>query len=138
MRQDIIDYQECIKLISDIHKHARGRRPSIEWMEWFNELPFEHQCEAVDQLLALGYEREDAETKAENENAASFRRRLRVAIRAGAQDVNTALRWLTDSEVFYSSQCIEHWVWEQGILFTPTGKAAVSRLIETATFQEWE
>ena len=64
MRQNIIDYQECIKLISDIHKHARGRRPSIEWMEWFNELPFEHQCEAVDQLLALGYEREDVEAKA--------------------------------------------------------------------------
>ena len=63
MRQNIIDYQECIKLISDIHKHARGRRPSIEWMEWFNELPFEHQCEAVDQLLALGYEREDARQK---------------------------------------------------------------------------
>ena len=50
MRQNIIDYQECIKLISDIHKHARGRRPSIEWMEWFNELPFEHHREAVDQL----------------------------------------------------------------------------------------
>ena len=66
--------------------------------------------------LALGYEREDAEAKAENANAASFRKRLRVAIRAGA-DVNTALRWLTDGEVFYSSQCIEHWV-GQGILFT--------------------
>ena len=73
--------------------------------------------------------------KAAEADAASFRKRLRVAIRAGAQDVNTALRWLTDGEVFYSSQCIEHWVWEQGFLYTPTGEATLRRL---TTFQEWE
>ena len=68
-------------------------------------------------------------------DAASFRKRLRVAIRSGAQDVNTALRWLTDGEVFFSSQCIEHWVFEQGFLYTQTGLETLRRLNEITTFR---
>lgn len=136
--RDVAEYMECIRLISDIHKEAHGRRPSLEWMDHFNGLGFDPQCETVDSLLTIAKRRNDEEEQAQRKHAYDFRCAIRFCIRIGAGNVNTALRWLTENEVFYGPQCVEQWVWGQGILFTPTGKAAVRRLIETTTFQEWE
>ena len=126
---------ELRRLISDIHKEARGRRPTVEWMDWFNFLPLSYQDEIVEGLLKKAEERREEEQNASEKAAYDFRCSIRYCMRMGAADVDTALRWLTQSEVFYSDQGIEHWVWNEGFLFTKTGKETVMRLIRMAHAQ---
>lgn len=54
----------------------------------------------------------------------------------GAGDRATALRWLTQDEKFYHSQDVEHWVWNQGVLFTDYGRELVKELEAIITYEE--
>ena len=54
----------------------------------------------------------------------------------GADDRETALRWLTDEETFYGKQDVEHWVYKQGFLFTSHGRAVVEELVDIVTFKD--
>ena len=56
----------------------------------------------------------------------------------GAGDRETALRWLTSEETFYNRQCVEHWVFDRGFLFTSHGKAVVEELMNIVTFEEFD
>mgnify|MGYP007058524872 CR=1 FL=1 len=56
----------------------------------------------------------------------------------GANDRKTALSWITGSETFYHSQDVEHFVWEQGILFTQYGKQLVKDLAEIVEYKEYD
>ena len=47
-------------LIRDLHKEARGRRPSCDWDEWFAALPLAEKQAVWDGLVAESNER-DAE-----------------------------------------------------------------------------
>jgi len=67
-----------------------------------------------------------------------FKKLITNTIELGAGDEETALRWLTSSETFYSSQDVEHYVWDKGILFTDYGKELVNKLMNIVTFTEWE
>lgn len=53
-------------------------------------------------------------------------------------DRETALRWMTMEETFYSRQCVEHWVFNRGFLFTSHGKAVVEELMDVVTFEEFD
>lgn len=55
-----------------------------------------------------------------------------------AGDRETALRWMTMEETFYSRQCVEHWVFNRGFLFTSHGKAVVEELMDVVTFEEFD
>ena len=55
----------------------------------------------------------------------------------GASDRATALRWLTQDEEFYHSQDVEHWVWNQGVLFTDYGRELVKELEAVVTFKDF-
>ena len=55
-----------------------------------------------------------------------------------AGDCETALRWMTMEETFYSRQCVEHWVFNRGFLFTSHGKAVVEELMDVVTFEEFD
>jgi len=50
----------------------------------------------------------------------------------------TALRWMTQGETFYHHQCVEHWVWNQGILFTDYGRELVKELMGIVEFVKEE
>ena len=54
----------------------------------------------------------------------------------GAGDEETAIRWLTQDEEFYHSQDVEHWVYNQGILFTDYGRELVKQLDNTVSYKE--
>lgn len=56
----------------------------------------------------------------------------------GAGDRATALRWLTQDEKFYHSQDVEHWVWNQGVLFTDYGRELVKELEAVVTYIDYE
>jgi len=78
-------------------------------------------CTVIDQNIQ---EEQDAIAH----NLAKFRKHVDVCIDHGASDYATALRWMTQTETFRDSQCIEHWVWQQGILFSDKGKEIMSDL----------
>ena len=124
--------QHDFDLIRDLHKAARGRRPSCDWDEWFAALPTAEKQAVWDDLVAESDERDAEEARAEQWHCRQFRDAIRAGIRAGAPSVDDSLSWLFGYHMNgckpYSVQDIEHFVWDHGILHTPLGKAVIQRL----------
>ena len=78
-----------------------------------------------------------AEQAAEAQALEEFEHCVAETIRYGAGDRQTALRWMTQGETFYHHQCVERWVWDQGILFTDYGRELVKELMDIVTFTEY-
>ena len=55
----------------------------------------------------------------------------------GARDYFDALRWITGCETFYHIQDVEHFVWEQGILFTDFGKQLIKDIAKVVEYKEY-
>ena len=132
--------QQDFNLIRDLHKEARGRRPSPSWDDWFAALPLAEKQVVWDDLVAESNQRDADEALAEQRSCRQFRDAIRAGMRAGAPSVDDSLSWLfgyhTNGCKPYSVQDIEHFVWEHGILFTPLGKAVVQRLDAITDYQE--
>ena len=123
---------------SDLHKDVYGFRPRGVIMDnWDMMVPTRKQAR-WDELCA----QLEANTKFELEQAAEaverFEARVQDVISLGAGDRKTALSWITGQETFYHSQDVEHFVWEQGILFTDYGKQLVKDLCEIVEYEEYE
>ena len=103
----------------DFYKEIHGIRP--RWMNYeemsVEELEAELESLAVDAKRVFD-EREAAALKAVEE----FKARVNKCIEMGAGDEQTAIRWLLDGE-----EDVEHFIWEQGILFTPYGAKLVKQ-----------
>ena len=132
--------QQDFILIRDLHKEARGRRPSYDWDVWFDALSLAEKQVVWDDLVAESNQRDADEASAEQRHCRQFRDAIRAGMRAGAPSVDDSLSWLfgyhTNGCKPYSVQDIEHFVWEHGILFTPLGKAVVQRLDAITDYQE--
>jgi len=124
--------------ISDLHKEVYGYRPRGAFFDdWDNCTPTEKQKTWDEYCRAL--EIQMAETQAQEEqDVAKFEARVQDVIGLGAGDRKTALTWITGSETFYNSQCVEHFVWEQGILFTQYGKQLVKDLLKIVEYKEYD
>ena len=59
-------------------------------------------------------------------------------IELGAGNYTNALLWIVSSETFYHEQDVEHFVWEQGILFTDYGKQLVKDLCKIVEYKEYQ
>lgn len=88
----------AFELIRDLHKDARGFRPSAEWDAMFNSAsPARQQaiwdmlCEELDESM-LTEERQHAAA------IVAFEVRVADLIAAGAGDRATAIRWIADAE----------------------------------------
>jgi len=121
-------------IFSDMHKDAYGFRPRGHefydatperkqeiWDMVADDVQFEIECEAREKVVAL--ER--------------FNALLEKFMTYGAADRTTALRWMTETYRFYEVQDVEHFVWNQGILFTEEGRALVKELVEIVKFEEY-
>ena len=123
---------ECCSWISDASKDAQGFRYRIDPTNLtFADLDAE--CDYWSQAASTAI---DEEKVREAEYVEEFKALVQRTIELGARDEETALRWLTTNEEFYSSQCVEGWVYSQGILFTDYGKALVERLRTIVTYKE--
>ena len=109
-------------LWSDLHKDVYGFRPSAIFMK--NLLAFDDETKQNlwDALCEQLEENTKAEQSAEVVAVEKFKARIQDVIELGAGNRTNALLWMTSTETFYSAQCVEHFVWEQGILFTDYGK----------------
>ena len=125
-------------IISDLHKDARGYRPSQYFWEGWKELSDEGQKEIFEMLAEELQIREQDEREMEQRAIENFEARIADVIKLGAGNRPTALRWVTSQEKFYHSQRVEHFVWEQGILFTDYGKKLLNELLEIVEYEEME
>lgn len=127
-----IEYAENLySYISDASKEANGCR-----------YRFDHTGMTFDQLEAeCDYWSKQAQITIDEERAIAdqvveeFKALVQQTIELGAGDEATALRWLTQDHEFYSGQCVEHWVYNQGVLFTPYGKALANQLLDIVQFK---
>ena len=126
----------CDDIISDLYKDVYGVRPrEAFYADWNNCTPAEKQktwdeyCDTLEQQIAEQKIREATCVE-------RFEDRIKDVIGLGAGDRTTALRWIAQQETFYHIQDVEHFVWEQGILFTDYGKALVKELASIVTYKE--
>ena len=126
----------CDDIISDLYKDVYGVRPrEAFYADWNNCTPAEKQktwdeyCDTIEKQIAEQKVREAY-------CIARFEDRIKDVIGLGAGDRTTALRWISQQETFYHIQDVEHFVWEQGILFTDYGKALIKELDAIVTYEE--
>jgi len=132
----VYDYSE--ELFSDFHKDAYGFRPRNHRFYDADTTPAEKQ-EIWDATGRAFDRRQEEEARREEEALAEFKAQITKVIEAGAGNRITALRWMTSTETFYSHQCVEHWVYDQGILFTDYGRELVHELTDIVEFTyDWE
>ena len=115
-------------LVSDLHKDARGFRPHSDYMQDWKEASSAEKQKIWDGLLRELQDSLDYEEQEKARCVDKFEMLISQTIGYGAADRETALRWLTSSENFGYDQVVEGWVWEQGILFTETGRLLVKEL----------
>ena len=124
------------ELFSDYHKDTYGFRPR-EYHEFWDATP-ERKQEIWDDMGEDFLQEMVREEKAKAEALVRFHALLEKFMTYGDVDRTTALRWMTQDSKFYHQQDVEHFVWNQGILFTDEGRALVKELMDIVTFEEWE
>ena len=129
-------YTYTTDLFSDLHKDVYGYRPRGEAMEDWNSRTPRQKNELYNALCdELEAVTQDDERRAVR-NVFEFTGEILDMIELGANDRETALRWMTQEDKFYSEQCVSHWVWARGILFTDYGKQLVKDLLEIVEIKE--
>ena len=79
-----------------------------------------------------------AEAAAEKKAIADFNKEVEYYQLLGAKTREDALRWMTQQDEFSHEQCVEHWVYNRGFLFTELGRTVVKEICNIVTFKEWE
>jgi predicted Fe-S protein YdhL (DUF1289 family) len=125
--------------LSDLHKDARGYRPRSEyfWANW-NESTNDGKQAIWNSLIDEMVESQEAEAAYERVCVEDFEAQVKQTMGYGAPDRETALRWITDGEIFNHTQDIESFVYNRGILFTDYGRELVKELIEVVIFEDPE
>lgn len=117
--------------ISDASKEANGCRYRFDHTGMtFAQLEAECDYWSEQVEITIAEEKEWTDKAVEE-----FKALVQQTTELGAGDEATALRWLTQDQEFYSKQCVEHWVYDQGILFTNYGKALVAQLLDVVQFK---
>ena len=121
---------------SDLHKDVYGFRPRGIIMEnWDSMDPAQKQArwdELCEELEVNNKFEKEQEVKA----VARFQARVQDVIELGAGNYTNALLWIVGTETFYHTQDVEHFVWEQGILFTDYGKQLVKDLAAIVEYKD--
>ena len=128
-RQDLCDF------IYDAHKTAfgvKGRHYDFDSMSTAElEKEADYISEACNEVMA-------AEAAAEKKAIADFNKEVEYYKLLGAKTREDALRWMTQQDEFSHEQCVEHWVYNRGFLFTELGRTVVKEICNIVTFKEWE
>ena len=130
---EALERDELATYIYDEHKTAfgcKGRHYD------FDSMSLEELRSEADYISSAAKEQMDLEAAQEARALEAFKALVQETIRNGAGDETTALRWLTQGDTFYHGQCVESWVWDQGILFTDYGRELVKKLMTIVEFKE--
>ena len=121
---------------SDLHKEVYGFRPRGMMMKNWQEMNAKQKETLWNCLCEQLEDNMKHEKIAEEKAVAEFKERIEQAQVWGAKDYWDALRWITGCETFYHIQDVEHFVWEQGILFTDFGKQLVKDIAKVTEYKE--
>lgn len=88
------------QIVSDLHKDARGFRPSQSWWEMWNESHPSRKQEIWDALGEELSETMDRERQAEARAALALTERLEKMYELGATSEVQALKWIIEAEEF--------------------------------------
>lgn len=113
---------------SDLFKDVNGFRPRGSLMDDWNDRTPRQKQELWNALCDELEENSKAEAASAKALVAEFETWINSTIELGAGNRESALRWITSESKFQNSQCVEHFVWNQGILFTDQGREVVKEL----------
>lgn len=123
-------------IISDLHKDVYGYRPrEAFWADWDNCTPAEKQ-KTWDEYCNALEANSIQEAVQEAADVAKFEDRVQDVIAIGAGNRTTALEWIVGQETFYHIQDVEHFVWQQGILFTDYGKKLIKEIAAIVKYKD--
>ena len=125
-----MNYTFSNDLFSDFHKEVYGYRPRDH--RFYAECDEEKQS-IWDELGLTLENNQKAERIAEFTAIENLETAIHAIIDLGAEDRSVALRWMTQNETFFHEQDVEHWVWNQGVLFTDYGKDLLKELLSVVT-----
>jgi hypothetical protein len=109
-----------INYIYDGYKDAYGVRPRHYKFDAMSMAELEAEADSIGEAVVETIDRERAVEEAAIEK---FEASIASVIEVGAGDRETALQWLT-----YMCDDSEHWVYNQGFLFTDYGRALVKEI----------
>ncbi len=125
-------------IFSDLHKDVHGFRPSAIFMKNVKRFSDQERDDLWESLCVQLEENTKVEVAQAELDAAKFEARILDVIELGAGNRTNALLWIIGTETFYHIQDVEHFVWEQGILFTDYGKQLVKDIAEIAEYKEYD
>ena len=125
--------QDLSLFIYDEYKSVHGIKP--RWMN-FESMSDEELVRTADNLEQEIIEQEAQRELDEKQAIIKFQKLVAMTIGLGANNEDTALRWLVQDEKFYSYQCVEHWLYNHGLLFTDYGKKMLTRILDIVEFEE--
>ena len=116
--------EQLLTYISDEHKSAYGFRPRGQYDDWsVEDLRVE-----LDRLNAYANEVYEEEQKHAEMCADKFDSYVNMTMATGAKTREVALKWILDAEEAHWD--MEHFVYNQGFLFTDRGRALTAELWE--------
>tara|TARA_Y100001972_G_C7633609_1_gene318089 strand:- start:392 stop:796 length:405 start_codon:yes stop_codon:yes gene_type:complete len=130
-----MEYTFCEEIFSDFFKEVYGARPR---QHEFYTASDEEKQRIWNDLEAQQEKNEIRKIQLQDQAIIDFEQRISTALkRFDVGDRATALKWITADETFYSEQCVEHYVWDKGLLFTDYGTLLIKELMAVVTFKEF-
>ena len=134
---EIMDYTFDENIFSDLYKDAYGFRPRGH--EFYDAGTSDDRKQEIWDFVCEAQQASIEEDRRHEEIAIEkFKTRISEVIALGASDRATALRWMSSDETFYHDQCVEGWVYDQGILFTDYGREILTELKAVVKFVEYD
>jgi|APSaa5957512622_1039677.scaffolds.fasta_scaffold130123_1 hypothetical protein len=137
-KRDTMAFTYSDDCFSDLHKDVYGFRPRGIIMDNWNSMAPEQKQARWDQLCAELEANSVFEKEQEAKAVKRFEARVQDVIELGAGNRTNALLWISQTETFYHIQDVEHFVWEQGILFTDYGKQLIKELAAIVDYKDME
>lgn len=113
-----------INIHSDLFKDVYGFRPRHFNYSEMSETDIDEDMDRLQIELRVV---QDNEKIHEEKMIHEFKETIKKVIEAGADNEETALRWMiqTEDKNWFDA---EHWVWEHGFLFTQYGRDVISKI----------
>lgn len=104
---------------SDLHKDARGCRPSFGNMEYWESLSPAEKQKQWDGLIEEMNARHEAELREEREAIRDFEARIKETMAVGAETREQAIAWMMIAEDLVPGYDfdVEHFEWKLGLPF---------------------
>lgn len=115
-------------IISDLHKDARGYRPTESFFEMWNESSDDTKQEVWDMLLEEMEYSQKEEARIEADNLVKFRKLIRSVMDTASCNWKVALRYLVDAENLDVNFELDYFLWNQGLGFDDRNK--ISKLFK--------